>query len=121
MLLVVCVYIFHVCILSYVLSLHHFVMCSICIHLFCFFFSSRRRHTSLRISDWSSDVCSSDLQGAPSCGWKPSRHAVHCVADQVVASTIRTTTAIWPQRIFVADKGGFLAANAVKVGGPSPG
>src|SRR6266496_4653165 len=30
-----------------------------------FFFSSRRRHTrSLR--DWSSDVCSSDLHGAPS-------------------------------------------------------
>src|SRR3546814_6815182 len=25
------------------------------------FFSSRRRHTRLRISDWSSDVCSSDL------------------------------------------------------------
>src|SRR5262249_59327511 len=31
-----------------------------------FFFSSRRRHTRL-VSDWSSDVCSSDL-----CG-----HAVH--------------------------------------------
>src|SRR6266576_4001970 len=30
--------------------------------MFCFFFSSRRRHTrSLR--DWSSDVCSSDLDG----------------------------------------------------------
>src|SRR5438046_5471636 len=28
---------------------------------FCFFFSSRRRHTRL-VSDWSSDVCSSDLQ-----------------------------------------------------------
>src|SRR5258706_9792346 len=27
---------------------------------FCFFFSSRRRHTIL-VSDWSSDVCSSDL------------------------------------------------------------
>src|SRR5215213_6349919 len=27
-----------------------------------FFFSSRRRHTSL-VSDWSSDVCSSDLAG----------------------------------------------------------
>src|SRR5262249_58846054 len=27
-----------------------------------FFFSSRRRHTRL-VSDWSSDVCSSDLQG----------------------------------------------------------
>src|SRR5258706_5245387 len=28
---------------------------------FLFFFSSRRRHTRL-VSDWSSDVCSSDLQ-----------------------------------------------------------
>src|SRR5256885_9370793 len=28
-----------------------------------FFFSSRRRHTRLQ-GDWSSDVCSSDLQGA---------------------------------------------------------
>ena len=28
-----------------------------------FFFSSRRRHTRL-VSDWSSDVCSSDLVGA---------------------------------------------------------
>src|SRR5262249_59768216 len=28
-----------------------------------FFFSSRRRHTRL-VSDWSSDVCSSDLFGA---------------------------------------------------------
>src|SRR5438046_8252381 len=31
-----------------------------CYRLFCFFFSSRRRHTRL-VSDWSSDVCSSDL------------------------------------------------------------
>src|SRR5262245_63094327 len=29
---------------------------------FCFFFSSRRRHTRC-LSDWSSDVCSSDLGG----------------------------------------------------------
>ena len=29
-----------------------------------FFFSSRRRHTRL-VSDWSSDVCSSDLSGDP--------------------------------------------------------
>src|SRR5438045_5338222 len=28
--------------------------------VFCFFFSSRRRHTRC-LSDWSSDVCSSDL------------------------------------------------------------
>src|SRR6266850_3074596 len=31
-------------------------------HRFFFFFSSRRRHTRLQ-GDWSSDVCSSDLQG----------------------------------------------------------
>src|SRR5256885_3348895 len=32
-----------------------------------FFFSSRRRHTRLQ-GDWSSDVCSSDLNGPQSCG-----------------------------------------------------
>src|SRR5438093_9980837 len=32
-------------------------------YFFFFFFSSRRRHTRL-VSDWSSDVCSSDLIGA---------------------------------------------------------
>src|SRR5437016_13641512 len=32
------------------------------IQFFFFFFSSRRRHTRL-VSDWSSDVCSSDLSG----------------------------------------------------------
>src|SRR5256885_4145220 len=31
-------------------------------YLIVFFFSSRRRHTRLQ-GDWSSDVCSSDLQG----------------------------------------------------------
>src|SRR5690349_25172112 len=36
-------------------------MTSSCTYIFFFFFSSRRRHTrSLR--DWSSDVCSSDLE-----------------------------------------------------------
>src|SRR5262249_59566523 len=33
----------------------------LCDLLFIFFFSSRRRHTRL-VSDWSSDVCSSDLR-----------------------------------------------------------
>src|SRR5258705_8977606 len=33
--------------------------------VFFFFFSSRRRHTRC-LSDWSSDVCSSDLFGTPS-------------------------------------------------------
>src|SRR5258706_9007460 len=33
---------------------------SVLLVVICFFFSSRRRHTRL-VSDWSSDVCSSDL------------------------------------------------------------
>src|SRR5258706_5384637 len=33
---------------------------SLMVHVTVFFFSSRRRHTRL-VSDWSSDVCSSDL------------------------------------------------------------
>src|SRR5262249_60028928 len=36
-----------------------------CMIFFFFFFSSRRRHTRL-VSDWSSDVCSSDLQALAS-------------------------------------------------------
>src|SRR5699024_4024772 len=32
----------------------------VCVYMFCFFFSSRRRHTRSK-RDWSSDVCSSDL------------------------------------------------------------
>src|SRR5262245_65120918 len=35
---------------------------SFCIYVCFFFFSSRRRHTRC-LSDWSSDVCSSDLGG----------------------------------------------------------
>src|SRR5262245_62370478 len=35
-------------------------VCLSCAHCFVFFFSSRRRHTRC-LSDWSSDVCSSDL------------------------------------------------------------
>src|SRR5205814_7539498 len=40
---------------------YHFV-CMIILCCFFFFFSSRRRHTRC-LSDWSSDVCSSDLDG----------------------------------------------------------
>src|SRR5256885_4487969 len=43
----------------------------------CFFFSSRRRHTRLQ-GDWSSDVCSSDLNGVQ------------------VASKSSTVTSIYP-------------------------
>src|SRR3989454_8655504 len=39
------------------------------LYFFFFFFSSRRRHTRLQ-GDWSSDVCSSDLERAP-VAWLP--------------------------------------------------
>src|SRR3546814_6129843 len=42
-------------------------MCSMwilcCLHYCCFFFKQKTAY-EMRISDWSSDVCSSDLQGA---------------------------------------------------------
>src|ERR1035438_2272716 len=41
----------------------------------CFFFSSRRRHTRC-LSDWSSDVCSSDLYGG---GWPTAGRAFRAV------------------------------------------
>src|SRR5437899_4039460 len=39
---------------------HSDIQFSVVIYFFFFFFSSRRRHTRC-LSDWSSDVCSSDL------------------------------------------------------------
>src|SRR5262249_58569167 len=49
-----------------------------------FFFSSRRRHTRL-VSDWSSDVCSSDLKGASG-------------EDAVVAALRRAALFVLPSR-----------------------
>src|SRR5262249_58037654 len=47
--------------LSFLSTQYLFFFCSCsCRVVFYFFFSSRRRHTRL-VSDWSSDVCSSDL------------------------------------------------------------
>src|ERR1035438_10561301 len=45
--------------------------------MFCFFCSSRRRHTRC-LSDWSSDVCSSDLYAAKQLGYMaiPANRAV---------------------------------------------
>src|SRR5438034_8122579 len=48
---------------------------------FCFFFSSRRRHTR-SLCDWSSDVCSSDLDGdGDESGWGRGA-AVRAVAER---------------------------------------
>src|SRR5437660_5080007 len=44
-----------------------YISCTICSPVICFFFSSRRRHTRWP-RDWSSDVCSSDLDAAAEGG-----------------------------------------------------
>src|SRR5437016_6173672 len=52
-----------------------------------FFFSSRRRHTRL-VSDWSSDVCSSDLElcdNPPQGGTTPSYGAILGARRQLIA------------------------------------
>src|SRR5690349_24208957 len=48
--------------------------------LVCFFFSSRRRHTrSLR--DWSSDVCSSDLEGGVAAAEDHATADLHAIGE----------------------------------------
>src|SRR5256885_12984056 len=50
-----------------------------CYFVYCFFFSSRRRHTRLQ-GDWSSDVCSSDLLGYYRY-WLAEHHAIAALGD----------------------------------------
>src|SRR5688500_20170184 len=45
-------------------------MAFICLYVWFFFFSSRRRHTRLQ-GDWSSDVCSSDFSCSPAASGTP--------------------------------------------------
>src|SRR3546814_7530001 len=42
------------------------LVCGVCVFLllFCFFFFKQKTAYEMRISDWSSDVCSSDLRAA---------------------------------------------------------
>src|SRR5262249_57204767 len=51
-----------------------------------FFFSSRRRHTRL-VSDWSSDVCSSDLSGQCRCRTRSCAKSANTSARQRQCST----------------------------------
>src|SRR5205814_5040958 len=51
---------FCTCVMVFILGVICFSLFFILLFFFFFFFSSRRRHTRC-LSDWSSDVCSSDL------------------------------------------------------------
>src|SRR5262245_19258475 len=77
---------------------------------FCFFFSSRRRHTRC-LSDWSSDVCSSDLvwllRAAVLIGGA-SVMVVEILGSRVLAPSFGTTLHVWSALITVT-----LAALAV--------
>src|SRR5262245_65142832 len=61
-----------------------------------FFFSSRRRHTRC-LSDWSSDVCSSDLElealdGLPLGGIEERRDHGGCGLDTIARATLATAS-----------------------------
>src|SRR5690349_23145389 len=60
------IFLFNFLVMCFVFFFCYFFL--LCFFFFFFFFSSRRRHTrSLR--DWSSDVCSSDLDGGGAGLW----------------------------------------------------
>src|SRR5437868_11771233 len=56
---------------------------------FFFFFSSRRRHTRSK-RDWSSDVCSSDLNPRPRARSRISTRLQHSLCDRPCASARRS-------------------------------
>src|SRR3546814_18065767 len=53
--------------------------------MFVFFFFKQRTAYEMRISDWSSDVCSSDLRAA--CRWRPSRGCCRCRNSPTATAT----------------------------------
>src|SRR5258705_9211817 len=64
--------------------------------LFVFFFSSRRRHTRC-LSDWSSDVCSSDLED----GIAPAKIVCipNCLADDAFLPPPAAERSRWRERL----------------------
>src|SRR5262245_65187345 len=83
---------FFACTLPVIIFLFYYTL----FFLFFFFFSSRRRHTRC-LSDWSSDVCSSDLKGILIAG--KTRFALNlfrshiCDSARYLLGTLRTRTA----------------------------
>src|SRR2546426_12750618 len=87
-----------------------------------FFFSSRRRHTRLQ-GDWSSDVCSSDLETCASChGHLKSLATLQAVAppDLFVSDleTVELDLAAWERGFRRPARPGFLVAGGLVSGGP---
>src|SRR3546814_3290490 len=54
------------------------------VFVFCFFFFKQKTAYEMRISDWSSDVCSSDLAHARAVPGKPRATSLRCPAPDSV-------------------------------------
>src|SRR5262245_63694034 len=72
------------------ISLILLCFCNVFAFFFFFFFSSRRRHTRC-LSDWSSDVCSSDLLGpvAKIARWLPFRFMLSAPVELITRTQHR--------------------------------
>src|SRR5256885_11847864 len=67
---------------------------------FYFFFSSRRRHTRLQ-GDWSSDVCSSDLQGTTLDGITDKTLGIIIRSNSDTLNTISACTFLDQRDLFI--------------------
>src|SRR2546427_12678032 len=78
----------------------------LCVSLFFFFFSSRRRHTRFDC-DWSSDVCSSDLN--PEAPWP----ALVSLREKTAQAgfELRARLAVYPEFILQGEK--FIRASLI--------
>src|SRR3546814_1016910 len=76
-----------------------FILLSVVLFFFCFFFFKQKTAYEMRISDWSSDVCSSDLSVFPKCldlvaghaavDYRPALPAIDFVAQQPKVDMIK--------------------------------
>src|SRR5262249_35749711 len=85
-------------------------------HKVCFFFSSRRRHTRL-VSDWSSDVCSSDLELQRHVDGRAQISGINLTVDQRAAINVTLQLGAVEESITVAGQtAGQLATESSSLG-----
>src|SRR5258706_9029664 len=85
-------------IIQFSLALGWYCCSNVCISFliisFFFFFSSRRRHTRL-VSDWSSDVCSSDLTFSHAATMRANPNRLNLYLDGEYAFGVARIVAAW--------------------------
>src|SRR3546814_5233325 len=78
------------CVLQYILIIW------LCMFLFYFFFFKQKTAYDMRISDWSSDVCSSDLIGREACTESPAQRSREVLRPRT-ARSVRLQLTIVPR------------------------